>query len=380
MQILPVASGKGGVGKSLVAANLSIALGQTGRTVILVDLDLGGSNLHTILGIRAPETGLGTFLAGKGKALEDTLIPTDYDNLLFIPGDGEIPGAADLKSHQKRALMRKLINLSADYIVLDLGSGTGLNTLDFFLLSSRGIIVTIPTLTAILNAYLFLKNSVFRLIDHSFSAKGPAGPYIRSLKSQGAALQRTYIPSILPELRVLDPEGYEKFVTQRGSFQPLLVMNLLEDPKDGEKAAKIRRSCVHYLGVDLEHLGVVYRDSLQDTALSSGLPIIIYKPQAVLSLAIRRIADRVLEQTADGMSLPDMDEVDESYHTADLEAEIDFDTKVQYMKDLLHTGALSEGDLVETIHMQQYELSRLRKENQLLKSKIVKAAEAGFSV
>ena len=380
MQILPVASGKGGVGKSLIAANLSIALGQTGKRVILADLDLGGSNLHTILGIRAPDAGLGTILAGKGKALEDAMLPTDYENLQFIPGDAEIPGAADLRSHQKKGLIRKLLKLDADYLVLDLGSGTGLNTLDFFLLSSRGIIVTIPSLTAILNAYLFVKNAVFRLIDHSFSAKGPAGEYIKSLKAQGAALQRTYVPHILPELRIRDPEGYKKFIAQRDTFQPLLVMNLLDDPKDVGKAAKIRRSCIHYLGIDLEHLGAIYRDNLQDTALSSGLPILVYKPQAVLSQAIQRIADRVLEQSTEGMSIPDMDEVDESYQIADMEAEIDFDTKIQYMKDLLHSGALSEGDLVETIHMQQYEISRLRKENQLLKSKIVKAAEAGFSV
>ena len=380
MQVLPVASGKGGVGKSLIAANLSIALGQTGRKVVLVDLDLGGSNLHTILGIRAPNAGIGTFLTSKGKAIEEILMPTDYDNLRFIPGDAEIPGAADLKSFQKKSLIRKLMNLDADYLVLDLGSGTSINTLDFFLLSSRGIIVTVPTLTAILNAYLFLKNAVFRLIDHSFPKKSPASEYIKELKAQGAALQRAYIPHILPELRVRDPEGYEKFAAQRTNMRPQLIMNLLDDPKDSGKAAKIRRSCIHYLGIDLEHLGAVYRDSLQDTALSSGLPILVYKPQAVLSLAIQRIADRVLEQTVEGMSIPDMEDIDESYHVADVEAEIDFDTKVQYMRDLLHTGALSEGDLVETIHIQQYEISRLRKENQLLKSKIVKASEAGFSV
>ncbi|MBQ5646286.1 MAG: P-loop NTPase, partial [Treponema sp.] len=46
MQIIPVASGKGGVGKSLLSANLAIALGQAGKKVVLVDLDLGASNLH----------------------------------------------------------------------------------------------------------------------------------------------------------------------------------------------------------------------------------------------------------------------------------------------------------------------------------------------
>lgn len=54
MHIFPIASGKGGVGKSLIATNLAIALAQAGKEVVLVDLDLGGSNLHLMLGIPAP--------------------------------------------------------------------------------------------------------------------------------------------------------------------------------------------------------------------------------------------------------------------------------------------------------------------------------------
>ena len=218
MQILPVASGKGGVGKSLVAANLSIALAQTGRKVIIADLDLGGSNLHTILGIRAPAVGIGTYLSKKDVPFSDIVLPTEYENLRFIPGDAEIPGIANLKSHQKRALVKNLTSLEVDYLVLDLGSGTSYNTLDFFLLSSKGIIVTTPTMTAILNAYLFIKNAVFRLIDHSFKAKGPAGDYLKSLRESGDGLQRAYIPQILPELRVRDPEGYELFVSRRDAW------------------------------------------------------------------------------------------------------------------------------------------------------------------
>ena len=67
MQIIPVASGKGGVGKSLLSANLAIALGQSGKKVILADLDLGASNLHLVLGVQSPKQGLGTWLTGHGE-------------------------------------------------------------------------------------------------------------------------------------------------------------------------------------------------------------------------------------------------------------------------------------------------------------------------
>ena len=59
MQIIPVASGKGGVGKSLLSANLAIALGQAGKKVVLADLDLGASNLHLVIGQNSPKKGIG---------------------------------------------------------------------------------------------------------------------------------------------------------------------------------------------------------------------------------------------------------------------------------------------------------------------------------
>ena len=91
MHIIPIASGKGGVGKSLIAANLSIALAQAGKKVILVDVDLGGSNLHMLLGLRSIKKGIGTYLSNEKLAFTDLIINTNFQGLDFIPGDAEIP-------------------------------------------------------------------------------------------------------------------------------------------------------------------------------------------------------------------------------------------------------------------------------------------------
>lgn len=378
MHIVPIASGKGGVGKSLVAANLSIALAESGRRVVLVDLDLGASNLHVMLGLSSVGRGVGTWLSAPNAEFSDILLATDYPNLRFIPGDAEIPGLANIASQQKTRLIKKLLSLDADYLVLDLGAGTGANILDFFLTASQGIVVTAPALTATLNAYLFLKNAVFRLMWTTFKKGTAAYSYLEGLRKDGSSLQKAYVPAILEQIGRIDPENRAVFDAKAAKFRPRLIMNMLEDPKDAEKAQKIRRSSRQYLNLDVEHLGILYRDDLQDIALGSRIPILRYKPQSVLSQAIYRMADKLVSCEDAGEAPLSDTYMDDTYQTAEMEAEIDFSAKVEYIEDLLHSGSLTTGDLVETVKSQQFEIGQLKKENQFLKSKLVKAFSQGF--
>lgn len=376
MQIIPVASGKGGVGKSLLSANLAIALGQAGKTVVLADLDLGASNLHLVLGVPSPGAGVGTFLTGNSD-FSGVLLPTSYENVRFVPGDSEIPGLTALSAPQKSSLTKNLLSTEADYLILDLGAGTHTGILDFFLLSNSGIVVTAPTVTATLNAYLFLKNTVFRMMFITFKKGSPARNWLNDIKNDSSSLQRMYIPKILEEITRIDRESAEKFTKRMNAFRPRLVMNMIDDPKDADKALKIRRSCKEYLTIDLEHLGVIYRDVVQDTALASRLPVIVYKPRALLSQAVYRIADKILQSETE--EITDLSSfTDETFQSAEMEASIDFDARMNYVEDLVGSGALSMGDLAETIKNQQYELSVLRRENTMLKHKISQAIQQGY--
>ncbi|MDE5798808.1 MAG: P-loop NTPase [Treponemataceae bacterium] len=378
MQIIPIASGKGGVGKSLLSANLSIALAQAGKKIILADLDLGASNLHLVLGQSSPKAGIGTFITGEN-TFEDIIADTEYENLRFIAGDSEVPGLSALKVYQKNSLIKKFQALDADYLIIDLGAGTHLTILDLFLLSPQGIIVTAPTVTATLNGYLFLKNAVFRLMSASFKKGSKAMAYLDKLKTDAASLKKLYIPKLIETLETIDPKSAAVFKSRLSQFHPRLVLNMIDEPKDADKALKIRRSCQQYLGLDLEHLGVMYRDNLQDRALSSRLPVIAYKPNSVLSQAIYRIAEKILQ--SETMEFSDFAQVtDSSFEVVQEEATDDFTAKMSYVEDLIGTGALSQGELAEIIKQQQFELTQLRNENLLLKSKIVKAANQGFKV
>jgi flagellar biosynthesis protein FlhG len=382
-----VARGKGGVGKSLIAANLAVALAAAGQRVVLVDLDLGGSNAHTILGVRSTPGGIGSVLHERGARLEDVMVATNYANLTLVPGDAEIPGVANLLAYQKRRLIKQLLHLDCDVLILDLGAGTSFNTLDFFLLGNDGLLVITPTLTSILNGYLFLKNVVFRVMSTAFRRGSPGADHMASLQRDGASLQSIYVPRLAAKLRSVDPENFAQYAVRLAQLRPRLIHNMLEDASDEEQAGKLRRSVTEYLGIELRHLGVVFRDDLQDTALSSRLPIVVYKPGSVLSQGIFRIADKVLEEGVGSTAAPnsptpetDDAEPDVSFAAAVLEADADFSTKLGYVEELLNSGALTPGDLIETVRSQQYEIGRLKKEVQLLRTKLVAAAKGGFAV
>ena len=253
MRIIPVASGKGGVGKSLVAANLAVAFAQAGQRVVLADLDLGASNLHLVLGHQSPKCGIGSFLNDIKSDFNDVIAETDIRGLRFIPGDTEIPGMANLKAFQLKALVRRFLSLQGetDILLLDLGAGTHQSILDFFLLSGQGIVVTAPAVTAVLNAYVFLKNTVFRLMFTVFAKGSPAKAYLEQIRKEGAGPQKLYIPRLLPEIKKIDPASYDKFMKRMSVFHPRLIMNMIDDPKDADVAMKIRRSCEEYLDLKI---------------------------------------------------------------------------------------------------------------------------------
>ncbi len=377
MQIIPIASGKGGVGKSLVAANLAIALGKAGKDVIVADLDIGASNLHLAFGQQIPKVGLGTFLSGMSK-FEDIIIPTGYKNVRFIAGDSEIPGLTAIPYSKKRSLIKNLQSLQTDFLLLDLGAGTHLTILDMFLLSPQGILVTAPTVTATLNAYLFLKNAVFRLMYNSFPKKSEAYKYLEQMKKNPQELQRIYIPKLIENITRVDPHNAQIFVQHMNQFKPRLIMNMIEDPKTADRALKIRKSCIDYLGLDIDYLGIIFRDPMQDVSLASRIPITMYKPQSILSQSVFRIADKVIQSKS--TSFPGGGVKLGSFESIETEAETDYESKMSYIEDLIGTGALTTADLADTIKSQQYEITQLRNANNLLKSKILKAHSQGFKL
>jgi flagellar biosynthesis protein FlhG len=295
-KIIPIASGKGGVGKTVLAANLALSLADGGRRTVVVDLDLGGSNLHTCLGIRNINPGVGNFLADPSRRLKDMLVQTQYRNLEFVPGDVLVPGLSAITYSQRKRIAKQLLPVDADYLVLDLGSGTGNAVLDFFLVSNCGIVVTTPQPTAVTNAYGFLKNLVFRFLQRALAGNKEITKYLKSLNREGIPQSSPTVSQVLSLVKKIDKDTAGKAEHYLSMLHPKLVINFSRSPDDTEEGFKIRDLCRKNLDIDVECIGLVGRDSVVEKSVAERVPLIRFEPETVAALQIGRIAGKILSE------------------------------------------------------------------------------------
>src|SRR5665647_1072829 len=104
-RIWAIGGGKGGTGKSFIAANLGLHLASLDREVVLIDADLGAPNLHTLLGMKAAHPDLGDFLTGSLPSLEAAAVETPYKNLRLVRGSENILFIANLAHYRKLCLL-----------------------------------------------------------------------------------------------------------------------------------------------------------------------------------------------------------------------------------------------------------------------------------
>ncbi|MCK4304288.1 MAG: P-loop NTPase [Candidatus Eisenbacteria sp.] len=262
-QTWAVGGGKGGVGKSLVTVGLAYWLGRLKKRVILVDADLGGANLHTMLGIRIPEATLEDFLLRKVEDLEDVLLDTTLPNVRLLAGGSEIPSLANPNFNQKRRLLRALDRLSADYMLVDLGAGSTLTVLDFFLASPYKLVVMRPQPTSVQNAYGFIKAALFRRLSNILRPTE-----LRRLLEGSHGQEDRPVPQsveeVLEEVSLNAPEALKAVRQAVDSFNVQLVVNMARNPKEEGFGRVIAEVCHRYLEIDVNPLGSIPFDPSVD--------------------------------------------------------------------------------------------------------------------
>lgn len=292
-QIWAVGGGKGGVGKSLVTANTSICLALMGYKVVTVDLDLGGANIHTCLGLPIPKKTLSDLLSKKVNHISDLLVDTPIKNLKIISGAQDELGMANLKQTHKNKILAKLNELDADYIILDLGAGTSYNTLDFFLAADKGILVILPEPTSIENTYRFIKSIFFRrlkMIEEFYEIQG--------LMSQAMDIQNTNPMAtpldIIQNLKEINPDIGNKVEHEMTKLCPNIIINQVRSQKDIDIGFSIQNICKRYFGLRVNYTGYLEYDASVWQSVKKRKPLLMEYPDSKLVNNFDKIVNKLI--------------------------------------------------------------------------------------
>lgn len=294
--ILPVGGGKGGIGKSMLTANIAIRLAALGRKVSVVDLDLGAANLHTCLGVPQPQIGMSDFFHGQVGTFAETGIKPDYvKDLTVYGGNLDFWQKIRLFDEQKLNLISSLNSLDADYVLLDLGAGTHTHTLDFFIFSDAGLLVVVPEPTSIENAYVFMKNVMFRKVKNICEALSVP----HDIEAQILEKISTYNAQTTPfdELKKLAQENTEfvpNIVKWLERTKIGIIINQVRTVADRELGASMAIICNRYFGFHAHFIGPMRYDDSVWKSIRIRKPLIIDYPHGVGAANIYSLVDSIL--------------------------------------------------------------------------------------
>lgn len=293
MHIWPIGGGKGGSGKSFLTSVLGRVLAESGKRTLLVDLDLGAANLHTLVDVPYPTKSLSDFIRRKIPLLEDTILQTPTPNLYLISGAHDSLDIANLPYEQKIKIVKAISQLEYDWILLDLGAGTSFNTLDFFLISQNGIFITTPEPTSIENVYRLVRAIYFRRICHCFDAF-----YFKELEKEVVNQfgdESINKPNCMMQVVArLHPEIYLQLEKTVNFFKFKLILNQLRKQDNVAIGTQICQIIEKHFGVPVEFVGnVSYDDHIHD-AICQRLSFLDRYPHTRAATDLRELSKRMV--------------------------------------------------------------------------------------
>ncbi len=236
-----IASGKGGVGKSTLSANLGVALGQMNQQVCLFDADTNLANINILFGI-TPRYTLRECLRGE-KRLDEILLPVST-HLQIVPAASGIADFLELEPSRQELLLSGLRDIERrnDLILVDLAAGVGSGQLGFFLAAACPVLVITPEPTSLTDAFSFLK------MAKRYGFSGTA----------------------------------------------YILVNMVADLHSARAAFKrFKQATEQYLQLQVGYLGYVLQDPHVPASVRKQQPVMLGKPECLASRCIRVVAERL---------------------------------------------------------------------------------------
>jgi flagellar biosynthesis protein FlhG len=241
LRVVAVASGKGGVGKTSLVANLAVMLAKRGLRVCVLDADLGLANLDVVLGLTPARSLLHVV---RGEARLDDVIVEGPCGIRVVPAASGFLELTALDPGQQLGLLAEIDALedSLDVLLVDVGAGITPQVLFFAAAAAETLVVLTPEPTALTDAYALIK----------------------------------------------------LLATRHGRQEFIVVVNMAVSVADAEAAfRRLQRVTERFLRVRLEYEGFVPADDAVSRAVRRQQPVVLEAPGSPASMAIGRLAQRL---------------------------------------------------------------------------------------
>lgn len=243
---IAVTSGKGGVGKTQLSANIALSLGKRGQKVLLLDADLGLASLDLALGIH-PHSDLLSVVRGERK-IDEILVEAPHGVMLVpaCPGRYEMANLGTAEREKVRAIMEELAR-RFDVLIIDTGAGIGANSVGFAALANEILLVTTPEPTALRDAY-----------------------------------------------------AMAKVLNKRAGVESIqLVANQVASEAGGlEVYERLQGIAERFLSLELSYLGCIPKDESVSRAVASGEPYVLGAPHCKAARALESIVERLIQRNS----------------------------------------------------------------------------------
>lgn len=270
----------------MLTANLGLILARLEHRVVCVDADLGGSDLHNLLGLENELAGLGEVLADKKLTVSQVVHPVLEPDFSFLPGDAMMVATANPVFQKKRKILHDLKKLPCEFVLMDLGGGAGITVLDFFLASSLSLVLMLPDKTSTLAAFNFIKNALFRAMDRIFRQNSRTKAVLEDYRRRGRGPGGVKLFELVMALERAKPGEGRRARQIIKEMRPKLLLNRVRRVDDFVYAQQLEKWVATDLGIPLEILGFLPEDETLEEAAKKGVAAMDFDPASPFCRAL----------------------------------------------------------------------------------------------
>lgn len=299
-RIVAVGSGKGGAGASMTAVNLGVFLAQIGKTVLLIDANLPDPGLHAWLGVERPLVNVGDWIRGRLSSVKEAIVPTRVSGLHLLGGSVELGGGFDLGAEDRSQFIRKVRQIEADYVLLDIPSGLHPLALDLFSSADISIAVSAATPDAVEATYRLISAAYLSSLKRNPAMDEITRAILDSLVLNARRLPGT--PKVIETLKNASSPMLEEAKRFATSFHPQLVVNQIRIKADQGLGDAMVAASARWLGIVPQLLGAVEWDDNVWLSLRRGNPILIDFPQSRACRGLEKVVRRLLSRNLEDLN------------------------------------------------------------------------------